>query len=229
MFKLKLIIAFLVVLLIAVLFGIGAAFYNGWITLPSAEGKERIHNIVGEYFKVAKMISLEYKYTDIYENKESSVPIPGFGDKRVLIRVRGTIFLGIDCNDIAMDTTRTDTLFLNMPPITMLAHDYHVEDTDIFDLSGAFRKYTVKDIQVMISKIKQDIEYNVMTDQKGIDLAQTAMEEAFNGLPLKGIPVKFLWDMPAAPPIYIPDPHKRETPINGVWGIAYRNSQKIKR
>jgi hypothetical protein len=190
---------------------------------PPQEPKISVHIIARRYLETAQMISLHCKYEDVFELGEEKLkniygmPLPGTG-RRVIIRTQGTIYLGIDCKDIAVDTTRADTLFLTFPPIKIIAHEF--EFTDIYDLSGVFRKYNMKEVPELRSNYRTEIEFNTKNDRVAISLAETAMENAFRkDIPtLNGVPLVFRWRAPAAENIGID--LKRETPISRTWDVA---------
>ena len=180
-----------------------------------------IHMIARQYLESAQMISLHCKYNDVFELSEEKLkniygmPIPGTA-KHVIIKTQGTAFLGIDCKDITVDTTRSDTLFMTFPPIKIIAHE--LEFTNIYDLSGIFRKYNIKDIPELRSSYKSEMEFNIKNDRTAISLAEAAMENAFrNDIPtLKDVPIVFIWKTQAR---IVPLDIKREKPIDMKWGV----------
>ena len=225
MFKLKIyaIIALLIAAVIAVSFfvpGIGNIFKSS-----GQEPKVSVHMLARKYLETAEMISMHCEYRDVFELSEESLKniygmsIPGT-KKHLIVKTHGTMYLGIDCKEITIDTTRSDTLFLTFPPIKIVAHEF--EFTDIYDLSGVFRKYNLKDIPTLRSDYKAEIEFNTKNDREAISKAEEKMEKAFsNDIPmLKDIPIVFIWNTPAKR-VYVDI--KRETPVSRTWGVPDMN------
>jgi len=176
-----------------------------------------IHSVARQYLETAQMISMHYKYEDVYELSEEKLKniygmsIPGTG-KHVIIKTSGTAFLGINCKDIIVDTTRFDTLFMTFPAIRIIAHE--LDFTKVYDLSGVFQKYSIKDGPELKKIYKSEKELSIRNDRAAIALAETYMENAFfrnyTNIPmLKDVPVVFRWKLPAQ---NIPIDAKRETP-----------------
>jgi hypothetical protein len=221
---LKLKIYALIIILIAAL--VAASMFMpgiGGLFKPSQEPKTSIHILARRYLETAQMISLHCKYDDVFELNEEKLKniygmrIPGT-EKHAIIKTRGTIYLGIDCKDITVDTTRSDTLFMAFPPIKIIAHEF--EFTDIYDLSGIFRKYKLTEIPELRGIYKAEIEFNTKNDRAAISLAEAAMENAFrNGIPtLKDTHIAFRWKAPQAENIALN--LKRETPVNRSWSVS---------
>jgi hypothetical protein len=222
MFKLKIyaLIALLIAAIIAASIfmpGIGSMFKS------TQAPKTSVHILARKYLETAQMISLHCKYDDVFELSEDRLKniygmrIPGTG-KRVIIKTRGTIYLGIDCKDIAVDTTRFDTLFITFPPVKIIAHEF--EFTDIYDLSEVFRKYKLTEIPELRGNYKAEIEFNTKNDREAISLAETAMENAFrSSIPaLKDVYMAFRWEAPKAENIALE--LKRESPVSRAWDVS---------
>jgi hypothetical protein len=183
------------------------------------EPKVSVHMLARKYLETAEMISMHCEYRDVFELSEESLKniygmsIPGT-KKHLIVKTHGTMYLGIDCKDISVDTTRDDTLFLTFPPIKIIAHEF--EFTDIYDLSGVFRKYNLKDIPTLRSDYKAEIEFNTKNDRGAISEAEEKMEKAFrNNIPtLKSVPIVFKWNVPTR---NIAIDVKRETPVSREW------------
>ncbi|MDR0331465.1 MAG: DUF4230 domain-containing protein [Chitinispirillales bacterium] len=180
-----------------------------------------IHAIARQYLETAQMISSQCKYNDVFELSEEKLKniygmsIPGT-ERHAIIKASGTVFLGIDCKNIAVDTTRADTLFITFPPIEIIAHEF--EFTAIHDLSGIFRKYNIKTIPDLRSNYKRNVESSTIKDKTAISMAQTSMEKAFRNIPtLKEVPIAFMWETPAKRPTV---DFKRETPIDLKWELG---------
>jgi len=225
MLKLKIyaVIALLIAAVIAVSFfvpGIGNIFKSS-----NQEPKVSVHTLARKYLDAAEMISMHCEYSDVFELSEESLKniygmsIPGT-KKHLIVKTHGTMYLGIDCKDIMVDTTRSDTLFLTMPSIKIIAHEF--EFTDIYDLSGIFRKYNLKDIPTLRSDYKAEIEFNTKNDRGAISEAKENMEEALkNDIPtLKDLPIVFIWNAPVKD---ISIDVKRETPVIREWDFTKRS------
>jgi len=162
-----------------------------------------IHTTVREVLPAAEFISLHYRYTsvikDVNKREMFGIQIPGT-EKKLLAVIDGTIKLGIDCKKIQIDTTRTDTLFIKFPPIKILSHELHPETAEIYDQkNGMFNKYKAKDLFVLESKQKMEIEINVDKNPELISQARTATEYAFKSFlhsvrALNTVPIVFKWN-----------------------------------
>jgi hypothetical protein len=162
-----------------------------------------IHATVREILPAAEFISLHYRYTsvikDVNKREMFGIQIPGT-EKKLLAVIDGTIKLGIDCSKIQIDTTRIDTLFIKFPPIKILAHELHPETAEIYDQkNGMFNKYKAKDLFVLESKQKMEIEINVDKNSELISQARTATEYAFKSFlhsihALDTVPIVFRWN-----------------------------------
>jgi hypothetical protein len=219
-FKLKLyafIVLVIIIIAVALFFspGMGNAFNR------NAETKVSVHTVARRYLEKAQMISLHCKYDDVFELSEDKLKniygmsIPGT-EKHVIIKTQGTVYLGIDCKEITVDTTRSDTLFMTFPPIKIIAQEF--EFTNIYDMSGVFRKYNLKELPELRNNYRAEMESHVKNDWTAISMAETAMERAFkNDIPnLKDVPIVFSW-APTARNISIGI--KRETPVELKWEI----------
>jgi hypothetical protein len=105
---------------------------------------------------------------------------------------------------------------MTFPPIKIIAHEF--EFTNIYDMSGIFRKYNLKEIPELRNNYKTEMEFYTKNDWTAISMAETAMEKAFkNDIPtLKDVPIVFSW----APTVKkIPVSVKRETPLKLKWEI----------
>jgi len=180
---------------------VGRSMNGGQIVTPKQETS--IHVNVREVFPVAEFISLVYRYTAVIKDVNSKemfgVPMPGT-EKKMLAVIDGTIKLGINCKDMKIDTTRTDTLFIKFPPIKILAHELHPETAEVYDQkNGIFNKYRASDHFAIEARQKAETELNVRANIDIIMQARTATEYAFrsflHALPvLDTIPVVFKWN-----------------------------------
>ena len=223
MLKLKIyaIIALLIIAAIAVSMFVPG--FGNMFKRTDQEPQVSVHMLARKYLETAEMISMHCEYRDVFELSEESLKniygmsIPGT-KKHLIVKTHGTMYLGIDCKDIKVDTTRSDTLFMTFPPIKIIAHEF--EFTDIYDLSGVFRKYNLKDIPTLRSDYKAEIEFNTKNDRGAISEAEAKMEKAFrNDIPtLKDVPIVFTWNAPTAKNIAIDV--KRETPVSREWDFT---------
>jgi len=202
MFRLTLVLLLLLVAAIATIgVLVGRSLNGGQVITPKQETS--IHVNVREVFPVAEFISLVYRYTAVIKDVNSremfGVPIPGT-EKKMLAVIDGTIKLGVNCKDLKIDTTRTDTLFIKFPPIRILAHELHPETAEVYDQhNGIFNKYRATDHFAIEARQKAETELNVRANMDIILQARAATEYAFrsflHALPvLDTIPVAFRWN-----------------------------------
>ncbi|MDR2693282.1 MAG: hypothetical protein LBB74_03595 [Chitinispirillales bacterium] len=154
------------------------------------------------------MITVQGNYEGTFEPMIGTW-FPGI-KKHLFITTRGTISLGIDCKRVRVNEYRTDTLFLTMPSVKVIAHEF--EFTKISDLS--WWKTTVQEIPKLMDSCKTEIEYNIRKNGAAFALAEIATEEAFRNYDprLKNIPLVFKWDEP------VEDiDEKKDTPFKIKW------------
>jgi len=202
MFRFTLVLLLLLVAAIATIgVLVGRSMNGGQVITPKQETS--IHVNVREVFPVAEFISLVYRYTSVIKDVNSKemfgIPLPGT-EKKMLAVIDGTIKLGINCKDMKIDTTRTDTLFIKFPPIKILAHELHPETAEVYDQkNGIFNKYRATDHFAIEARQKAETELNVRANIDVIMQARAATEYAFrsflHALPvLDTIPVAFRWN-----------------------------------
>ncbi len=161
-----------------------------------------IHTTVRQVFPVAEFVSLHYRYTSVMKDVSSKevfgIPIPGT-EKKMLAVIDGSIKLGIHCNEIQIDTTRSDTLFIKFPPIKIISHEIYPETAEVYDhKNGFFNKYDASDQFALEAKQKFETGLDVRRNREIRDQARAATESAFrsflHALPaLDTIPVVFRW------------------------------------
>jgi hypothetical protein len=202
MFRITLVLLLLLVVAIAAigfLIGRPSSGDGGGIAISKQETS--IHATVREVLPAAEFISLHYRYTSVIKDASSremfGFQIPGT-EKKLLAVIDGTMKLGIDCQRMKIDTTRSDTLFIKFPPIKILAHELHPETAEVYDQkNGMFNRYRAKDFFALEARQKMEVELNVDKNPDIISQARAATEYAFRSflLPvLDTIPVAFKWD-----------------------------------
>jgi hypothetical protein len=174
---------------------------GGDIITPKQETS--IHATVREVLPAAEFISLHYRYTSVIKDVNSKemfgIQIPGT-EKKLLAVIDGTMKLGIDCQKMEIDTTRTDTLFIKFPPIKILAHELHSETAEVYDQkNGIFNKYKAKDFFALEARQKREMELNVDKNLDLISQAHVATEYAFKSFlhiipALDSVPIAFKWN-----------------------------------
>jgi len=171
--------------------------------IATSKQETSIHATVREVLPMAEFISLHYRYTSVIKDVNSKamfgIQIPGT-EKKLLAVIDGTIKFGIDCQKIEIDTTRTDTLFIKFPPIKILSHELHPETAEVYDQkNGIFNRYKAKDLFVLESKQKMEMELNVSKNFELISQARAATEYAFKSFlhtvhTLDKVPIVFRWN-----------------------------------
>jgi len=203
---------FRLTLVLCVLLAGAAGVIGFMVSRPDSDGggdivkskqETSIHATVREVLPAAEFISLHYRYTSVIKDVNSKamfgIQIPGT-EKKLLAVIDGTIKLGIDCRKLEIDTTRTDTLFIKFPPIKILSHELHPETAEVYDQkNGMFNKYKAKDLFVLESKQKAEIESNVDKNPELILQARNATEYAFRSFlriipALNTVPIAFRWN-----------------------------------
>jgi hypothetical protein len=171
--------------------------------IVTSKQETSIHAVVREVLPAAEFISLHYRYSSVMKDVSSKemfgIQIPGT-EKKLLAVIDGTMKLGIDCQKMEIDTTRTDTLFIKFPPIKILSHELHPETAEVYDQkNGMFNKYRAKDLFILESKQKTEMELNLGKNFELISQARTATEYAFKSFlhmipALDTVPIAFRWN-----------------------------------
>jgi len=203
---------FRLTLVLSVLLAGAAAVIGFMVARPDGDGggdivnskqETSIHATVREVLPAAEFISLHYRYTSVIKDVNSremfGIQIPGT-EKKLLAVIDGTIKLGIDCRALKIDTTRTDTLFIGFPPIKILSHELHPETAEVYDQkNGMFNKYKARDVFVLESKQKMEMERDIGKNIELISQAHDATESAFRSFlriipALDTVPIAFRWN-----------------------------------
>jgi len=204
---------FRLTLILCVLLAGAAAVIGFMVARPDGDGggsdivnpkqETSFHATVKEVLPAAEFISLHYRYTSVIKDVNSremfGIQIPGT-EKKLLAVIDGTIKLGIDCRNLKIDTTRTDTLFIRFPPIKILSHELHPETAEVYDQkNGMFNKYKAKDLFVLESKQKMEMERDIDKNVELISQARIATESAFRSFlsivpALNTVPIVFRWN-----------------------------------
>jgi len=198
-----------IVLFVLLLVAIAAIGYligrpsDGSSGITSTKQEINIHHSVREVLPASEFVSLHYRYSSLIKDA-SSIELFGFSvpgtEKRMLAMIDGTVKLGIYCQDITIDTSRTDTLFIKLPPIKIISNELHPESAEVYDeRDGLFNKYRAKDQFALEAKLKADTELNIRANREIIMQARGATESAFKTLllnlsTLDTIPVVFRWN-----------------------------------
>jgi len=203
MFRIVIVLFVLLLAAIAAIgYLIGRPSGGGSEGITSTKQEVSIHTTVRQILPAAEFVSLHYRYTSVLKDI-NSIELFGFSvpgtEKRMMAMIGGTIKLGINCKDLLIDTTKTDTLFIKFPPIKVISNELHPETAEVYDeKDGLFNKYRAKDQFSLEAKLKSEIELDVRANREIIGQAREATESAFNlffrALPvLDTIPVVFKW------------------------------------
>jgi hypothetical protein len=204
MLRIKIIVVLAVLLLAAVIAIVFLAKGSlGGSSAIESKQETSIHTTVRAVLPAAEFISLHYRYTSVIKDANSKEMfgfyIPGT-EKKMLAVIDGTMKLGIDCKELKIDTSRTDTLVIKFPPIRILAHELHPETAEVYDQkNGIFNKYKASDHFALEAKLKADMDLNVRANKEIIMQARSATEYAFKSfllmLPaLDSVPIAFRWN-----------------------------------
>ncbi|MCL2207146.1 MAG: DUF4230 domain-containing protein [Fibromonadales bacterium] len=171
--------------------------------ITSTKQEINIHTTVLEVLPVAEFVSMHYRYNSVIKDANSKelfgISIPGT-EKRMLAMIGGSIKLGIHCQNIVIDTTRSDTLFIKLPPIKVISNELHPESAEVYDeKDGIFNKYRAKDHFALEAKLKAETELEVRASREIIGQAREATEYAFKSFlkaipALDTIPIAFRWN-----------------------------------
>lgn len=184
----------LIVLVLAVLFGafIGSKFNSNAVT---KETNINIKSTVKEILPAAEYASLVYHYTSVITHSEASklfsmFDIP-FTGKKAIYTIDGSIKMGFNCADIAVDITYNN-IVLKMPRVKILSHEIYPETFSLYDeKTTLFNRYSLTDANAIQLANKSEMELKVRQNRglyvQAMKFAEDQFRQTLENLPgIKG-------------------------------------------
>lgn len=190
---------FFQVLLLLLAFALG-----GWLTYryfvpKTAEATENSTVLLEKIQEVAKLITVEGQFSEVYTYSEYQGYFSLLWDKKVLVRVRATVSAGYDLNDLKIEADPlTHTLRIGpVPEPEILSVDHTLDYYDITE--GLFASFTPEDYNRINQRAKDFIRDRAMQSvllpaareqgDKMIDLMRFIAENAGWKVEIIGRPV----------------------------------------
>lgn len=164
----------LTVLGLLIFFGLGVFLTRYYYQVTEAEKVEEQAEVLLERIQtVAKMVTVEGYFSEIYNYKEYWRFDWSIFRKKALIRVKAKVSVGYDLSNMKIEAQEKDKLILisNIPDPEIISIDH---DLDYYDLSqGTFNSFTEEDYNKLNSNAKLFIEEKA----KESDLFEKAEEQ----------------------------------------------------
>lgn len=109
---------------------------------------------------VLKLTTVEGEFVELYTHKDSwdwGYSIPGFTEKRAILRVKARVSVGYDLNGMRVSTNEvTHTITLDAPPRPQILSVEH--DIDYYDMSeGLFNSFGPQELTSISARAKQQV------------------------------------------------------------------------
>ena len=161
----------LVLLLLFVLGFLAARFF--YVERPRESVEENAEVLLERIRKVAKLVTVEGYFTEVYDYKDYwGYDLP-FLRKKALLRVKAKVSVGYDLERMRIDLRpgQRTILISNIPEPEILSIDH---DIDYYDLSeGTFNSFSEADYNRLNARAKQYIEARALES----DLMEQAAEQ----------------------------------------------------
>ncbi|MCB0815783.1 MAG: DUF4230 domain-containing protein [Flavobacteriales bacterium] len=138
---------------------------------------------------VLKLVTVEGEFNELYDHADSwnwRYAVPGFTEKRAILRVKARVSVGYDLEGLQLTTDeRTRTITIQAPPSPSVLSLEH--DIDYYDLNeGLFNHFDERELTRISNKAKERIRdqvgtsglYEVAEEQRDelLDLLRTLVE-----------------------------------------------------
>jgi uncharacterized protein YneF (UPF0154 family) len=197
----------LLFLILSIVLGIvGGLFISNNLKIDffNKESNINITSTIKEILPNAEYSSLVYHYSsvithsDVYKFYDINIP---FTEKKAIYTIDGTIKLGLNCNDISVDSSYNN-IVVRMPAIKILSHEIYPETFSLYDEhTSIFNRYTLQDANDIQMANKNEMEEKVRNNLGLFIQARQAAEQQFR-LFIESIPgvknqydIVFEWQM----------------------------------
>lgn len=164
--------------LLQIIFLVSAFLIGGWLSYrifaPHTKTVEESTVLLEKIKAVAKLVTVEGEFSEIYNYNEYNGYFSFFWDKKILVRVRATVSAGYDLNNLKMEAdpaTRTIRMSA-LPEAQILSIDHTLDYYDISE--GLFTSFTPEDY----SRINQRAKDLVREQALKSNLMPSAREQA---------------------------------------------------
>ncbi len=165
---------------ILAVFALGIFVTRSFYKIGAVKSQENSEVVLERIKKVAKLITVEGYFTEVYDYKDYWGYDFGIFRKKALVRVKAKVSVGYDLEKLKLDAnpaTKTITVS-NLPEPQILSIDH---DLDYYDISeGTFNTFTEADYNKINTNAKKYIEARAKESQ----LLETARKEGNQALEL---------------------------------------------
>lgn len=165
---------------ILAVFALGIFVTRSFYKIGAVKSQENSEVVLERIKKVAKLITVEGYFTEVYDYKDYWGYDFGIFRKKALVRVKAKVSVGYDLEQLKLDAnpaTKTITVS-NLPEPQILSIDH---DLDYYDISeGTFNTFTEADYNKINTNAKKYIEARAKESQ----LLETARKEGNQALEL---------------------------------------------
>lgn len=165
---------------ILAVFALGIFVTRSFYKIGAVKSQENSEVVLERIKKVAKLITVEGYFTEVYDYKDYWGYDFGIFRKKALVRVKAKVSVGYDLEKLKLDAnsaTKTITVS-NLPEPQILSIDH---DLDYYDISeGTFNTFTEADYNKINTNAKKYIEERAKESQ----LLETARKEGNQALEL---------------------------------------------
>ena len=165
----------LLLLLVGVVGLLAGAFFTWKYTtnIFEQQTEERATVLLQEVKKVAKLVSVEGQFSEIYSHKDFRGYDVSMFRKKALLRIQAKVSVGYDLGNMEVRTDAlTKTVYLsNLPDPEIISIDHEVDFYDIQE--GTFNYFTEADYTDLNKRAKDIIRQQALNS----DLRQAAVEQ----------------------------------------------------
>jgi hypothetical protein len=122
---------------------------------PTTQTTESSTILLEKIRTVAKLVTAEGQFAEIYEYKESFPLAKPFFDKKALIRVRATVSVGYDLSEVNLvpDEASKTIVISNLPTAEIISVEH---DLDYYDITeGFFNQFSTEDYNTLNARAKE--------------------------------------------------------------------------
>ncbi len=152
----------LLLVLFVLAFGAGGWMMYKWTSKPKIQVEEQSRILLEKVKTVAKLVSVEGSFSEIYSYKDTYSPFGEFfsiisSSKKIIVRVEAKVSVGYDLEKMTFEADHASkTIYINNipdPEIISLEHDL-----DYYDIAnGYFNSFSEKELSKIDEKAKEAI------------------------------------------------------------------------
>lgn len=176
-------------------FGLGAFVAQQWNT-SNSKATEEASVLLERIEAVAKLVTVEGHFSEIYDYNDYKGAFPLFWDKKALIRVQAKVLAGYDLESLEVRADEASrTIFIkNIPKVELLSIDHRLDFYNIQE--GLFSNFSQSDHNKIQAQAKQFIAQKAREST----LLESAEQEGQNSIEVIRFMVQGMgWTLVVAP------------------------------